>query len=123
MNTATDLADRYIAIWNETDTGRRRALIAQTWTEDAVYLDPLMHAEGRAAIETLTGDVQTKFPTFYFRRTSEVDSHNGRLRFSWELGPEGGPAFAGGIDFGVIVGERLQSITGFLDFAPAPAGS
>jgi hypothetical protein len=27
-----------------------------------------------------------------------------------------------GVDFGVIAGDRLQAITGFLDFAPKPAG-
>ena len=29
----TELVDRYIAMWNETDGGRRRALIARVWTE------------------------------------------------------------------------------------------
>jgi hypothetical protein len=29
------------------------------------------------------------------------------------------PALASGVDFGVIVEHRLQSITGFLDFAPS----
>ena len=31
-----DLADRYLAAWNETDAARRRALIGRTWTESAV---------------------------------------------------------------------------------------
>ena len=62
--------------------------------------------------------VQARFPGFRFARTSDVDAHNDRLRFSWALGPEGSEALAGGIDFGVLAGDRLQSITGFLDFAP-----
>ena len=37
LNEFTDLIDRYIAIWNETDAARRRDLIARTWTEDAAY--------------------------------------------------------------------------------------
>ena len=45
-----------------------------------------------------------------------------RVRFSWELGPEDGAALAGGVDFGVIAAGRLQSITGFLDFAPSANG-
>ena len=32
MNTLTDLIDRYIAAWNETDAGRRRDLIARGFT-------------------------------------------------------------------------------------------
>jgi hypothetical protein len=122
MNLTTELIDRYIAIWNETDAERRHKLIEQTWTVEATYIDPLMHAEGQDAINAMTVGVQTQFPDFRFRRTSDVDTHNDRVRFSWELGPQGGAPFAGGVDFGVIVEERLQSITGFLDFAPTAAG-
>jgi SnoaL-like protein len=122
MSNFTDLIDRYIAIWNETDDGRRRNLIARTWTEDSTYLDPLMRGEGRGGIDDMIRGVQAQFPGLLFRRTSDVDAHNDRVRFAWELGPEGGPALAGGVDFGVIAGDRLQAITGFLDFAPKPAG-
>jgi hypothetical protein len=121
MNDLTDLIDRYIAIWNETDAARRRDLIARTWTEDAAYIDPLMRGRGRDGIDTMTQGVQAQFPGLRFRRTSDVDTHNDRVRFAWELGPDGGTALAGGIDFGIIVGDRLQAITGFLDFAPKPA--
>jgi len=121
MSDFTELIDRYIATWNETDAERRRDLITQTWTEDSTYLDPLMRGEGHGGIDSMIQGVQAQFPGLLFRRTSEVDAHNDRVRFTWELGPEGGPALAGGVDFGVITGGRLQAITGFLDFAPKPA--
>jgi hypothetical protein len=35
MDNLTQLIDRYIAMWNETDAERRRTLIAETWTENA----------------------------------------------------------------------------------------
>jgi hypothetical protein len=112
----------YIAMWNETDAQRRRDLIARTWTEAPSYLDPLMQGEGQDGIDAMVRGVQERFPGYRFRRTSEVDGHHDRVRFAWELGPEGGPALAGGVDFGVVVGGRLQAITGFLDFAPKPTG-
>lgn len=116
MNNVTDLIDRYIAAWNETDAERRRDLIAQTWTETASYIDPLMQAEGRAGIDAMIQGVQERFPGHRFRRTGEVDAYQDRVRFSWELGPEGGAAVAGGTDFGVVAaGDRLQAVTGFLD--------
>ena len=121
MSNFTDLVDRYIAIWNETDDELRRDLIARTWTEDSTYLDPLMRGEGRSGINAMIRGVQAQFPGLLFRRTSEVDAHNDRVRFAWELGPEGGPALAGGVDFGVVVDDRLQAVTGFLDFAPKQA--
>src|SRR5262245_56419019 len=122
MSNFTDLVDRYIAIWNETGDERRRNLIARTWTEDSTYLDPLMRGESRSGIDAMIRGVQAQFPGLLFRRTSDVDAHNDRVRFAWVLGPEDGPALAGGVDFGVIAGDRLQAITGFLDFAPKPAG-
>lgn len=118
----TQLVQRYIASWNETDPARRRSLIAATWTEDALYLDPLMRGEGHGGIDAMIAAVQQRFPGHRFRRTGQVDGHNDRVRFGWSLGPEDGPALAGGLDVGVIAGDgRLQSVTGFLDTLPAAA--
>jgi hypothetical protein len=121
----TQLVDRYIEIWNETDATARRALIARTWTEDGRYLDPQMSGEGHDGIDAMIGALQAhaqaQFPGFRFRRTSDVDAHNDRIRFTWEVGPEGGEPLAGGVDFGVVSDGRLQSITGFQDFSPSPA--
>jgi SnoaL-like domain len=119
----TPLIDRYIESWNETDPQRRRDMIARTWTDEGNYVDPLFAAKGHDGIDAMLQGVQAQFPGFRFRRTSEVDAHHDRVRFAWELGPESGPAMAGGVDFGVVVDGRLQAITGFLDFAPAPAGA
>ena len=120
MSNFTELIDRYIDTWNETDDERRRELIAQTWTEDATYIDPMMKGDGHAGINDMIQAVQERFAGHRLRRTSDIDAHNGRVRFSWELAPEGGNPVAGGIDFGVIAADgRLQTITGFFDNAPA----
>ena len=68
-----ELVDRYIAIWNETNAGRRRALIDTTWTEDAAYLDPMMRGDGRAGIYAMIAAVQERFPGHRFRRVGPVD--------------------------------------------------
>ena len=122
MPEVHEVVDRYIATWNETDPARRRELIGRTWTEDGEYLDPLMAGEGQEGIDAMIEAVQARFPGYRFRRTSEIDAHHDRVRFSWELGPDGDAALAGGLDFGVIADGRLRSITGFLDFAPSPDG-
>ena len=119
MSNLTDLIDRYIAMWNETDEARRRALIAGVWTESASYLDPVMEGQGRSGIEAMVRGVQERFPGHRFRRTSEVDAHHDRLRFLWELGPDGGPAVVKGTDIGIVAAGRLEAITGFFDAAPA----
>lgn len=38
MGDPKELADRYMALWNEPDPERRRAAIAELFTEDAAYL-------------------------------------------------------------------------------------
>jgi len=116
MNTLTDLIDRYIAAWNETDRGRRRDLIAQTWTEDASYVDPVLQSDGRDGIDAMIGSVQERFPGHRFRRTSEVESHHDRARFTWELVPEDGAPVVRGTDFGIVTpANMLQAVTGFFD--------
>ncbi len=123
LTDVQSIVDRYLAMWNETEPNRRRDLIVQTWTEDALYLDPVMRGEGHDGIDAMIASVHAQFPEYRFRQIGEVDAHNDRVRFSWELGPDTGPALAGGTDFGDITEGRLQSVTGFLDFAPVAAGS
>ncbi len=116
MNTLTDLIDFYIASWNETDPKRRRDLIAQTWTEDAAYLDPMLESTGRDGIDAMIMSVQERFPGHRFRRSGDVESHHDRVRFTWELVSEGGEPIVRGTDFGVVAdGNRLSAITGFFD--------
>jgi hypothetical protein len=105
----------YIAIWNETDPERRRALIAETWTEDATYLDPLMSGEGSDGIDAMIAGAQAAYPGHSFELTSGPDLHHDRVRFAWRLVGNGGPV-ADGVDFGLVAGDgRLEAVTGFLE--------
>jgi SnoaL-like domain len=119
MSDFEGLVDRYIAVWNETDSERRRALIARTFTEGASYLDPLMAGEGAAAIGTMVEAVQQRLPGYRFRRAGAVDGHHDRIRFCWELAEEGGPTVAKGTDFATVADARLATVTGFIDHSPA----
>ena len=115
MSQLEQLADRYIAIWNETNPERRRALIAQTYTEDATYLDPMLEGQGHAGIDAMIQSAQAKYPRHRFQRTTTVDVHHDRLRFSWVMNPESGPPLAKGTDVCVVMNERLRSVLGFFD--------
>jgi len=112
-------AARYIAAWNEADPDRRHALVTALWTEDATYVDPMMQGEGHHGIEALIGGVQARFPDFRFGLSGQPDGYGDRLRFSWDLGPEGGEAVVKGTDFAVLAADgRLRAVTGFFDRAP-----
>ena len=117
MTPLTELIDRYIATWNEIDDGRRRELIARTWTDDASYRDPMLQGDGRDGIDAMIGSVQGRFPGHTFRRTGEVESHHDCVRFTWELAPEPGEPVVRGTDFGIVAPDnRLRAITGFFDY-------
>ncbi len=118
MNTASHIAEQYLAAWNERDPVARRAKVASTFTLEATYTDPMARGEGHLGIDNLIGAVQDKFPGFRFELAGTPDRHNDAIRFSWSLlSPDGAPV-AHGTDFGVISGDgRLASVTGFLDNA------
>ncbi len=79
------VVDDYIATWNETDPERRRALIAETWTEDATYLDPLMSGDGLDGIDAMIAGAQAAYPGHRFELSSGPDLHHDRVRFAWQL--------------------------------------
>jgi hypothetical protein len=122
MSYVTDLIDCYIQAWNEGDAERRRNLIARTWTPDARYIDPLLEGEGHGGIDGMIESVQARFPDHRFRRTSEVEEHHDRLRFTWELAPADGPAMVKGTDIGILADGRLQAMIGFFDQPPPGTG-
>jgi hypothetical protein len=119
MRDSTRLAEDYIALWNETDQKRRLALLADTWTTDASYVDPLMQGTGHREIDGLIAAVQAKFPAFRFALAKGADGVGDHVRFSWGLGPKGSDAVIKGTDFVLRDGDRIKSVTGFLDQVPA----
>lgn len=118
MSNADQLVNNYIAMWNATDPERRAELVAQTVTEDAKYLDPVMSGEGITGISAMIAGAQEQFPGHVFALRSGPDAHHDRLRFSWSLAPVGGRPVAHGTDFATVGQDgRMESITGFLEQA------
>lgn len=122
MTMFDELAQRYIAAWNETDPAARRAAVDELYSEDARYIDPMALAEGWEAIAATIAAVQGQFPGFVFRLAGPVDAHHDQARFSWELGPAGQQAPIVGFDVAVTdPAGRLQTVLGFLDKVPDAA--
>ncbi|HLZ64884.1 MAG TPA: nuclear transport factor 2 family protein [Aliidongia sp.] len=121
MSDAQHIADRYIALWNETDADRRMALLRQDWAEDALYVDPMGKAGGRTDIDAMIDAVQQRFPGFRFALTRPADGHGDHVRFSWSLGPAGAEPPIEGSDVLVLDGGRIARVIGFLDRVPQAA--
>ena len=109
MTDAASIANRYIALWNETNASRRQGLLADLWTEDGTYIDALISA------------VHQRFPDFRFSLIGQPDGYGNQVRFSWQLGPEGADGPIKGTDFATLDNGRLKQVTGFLDQVPAGA--
>jgi hypothetical protein len=122
MIDTQELAQRYIASWNEVDPAARRQRIDGLWTENARYTDPMMQADGQDGITSLIGGVHSQFPGYRFALTGQADGHGRYLRFSWSLAPADGQAVARGTDFATVAADgRLSEVTGFLDQGPGTA--
>lgn len=119
MSNLNELIDRYFAMWNETDSGRRRDLIAGVWAEDGRYRDPIQQGDGIDGINAMVGELQRQMPGCEVRRTGEIDAHHDCARFPWEVVAECGTVVADGIDVALVSDGRLRLLAGFFDSGPA----
>jgi hypothetical protein len=117
MTDISTVINNYIAAWNEADPDRRRAIVGDTFVDDATYLDPLMSGEGHDGIAAMIAAAQQQFPGHRFELAMGPDAHNDRVRFAWTLvAADGGAPVAGGVDFAIVADDgRLRSVTGFLE--------
>ena len=121
MTDIKTVARRYIELWNERTSSRRREMLASDWTADAKYVDPLMRGEGHEGVDALIATVQQRFPKFSFKLIGEPNGFGDNVRFCWGLGPDGADSPIKGTDFAVLKEGRIRSITGFLDQVPSGA--
>ena len=119
MTNPAEIVDRYLAAWNEADSGRRRDLIGTIFAEQASYRDPVQTGDGRDGIEEMIAGAQARFAGMRFQRIGAVDAHGGGVRFRWSLGPADGESIVEGTDFATLVDGRFDRVTGFFDKLPA----
>lgn len=122
MTDSQKLAEAYVAVWNETDADARRARIAEVFTEDVRFVDPLAEVTGHAGIDAVVGGAQAQFQGLPIRLAGPVDAHHDQVRFTWELGPADGEAVVVGFDVAVRAEDgRISLVLGFLDTVPTAA--
>ncbi|MGA4992882.1 nuclear transport factor 2 family protein [Nonomuraea bangladeshensis] len=114
------LVERYIAAWNETDAEARAKAVAELWTEDATYTDPLADVAGHDGIAAVIAGAQGMFPGLVFTPGEVYDAHHHIARFTWHLGPMDGEPVAVGFDVVELAEDgRIRRVLGFLDRVPA----
>jgi hypothetical protein len=88
MSDFIELAEQYIAAWNETDPSARRALINEIWSEDGRYIDPLAQVAGREQVDAVIAAAQAQFAGLTFRLASAGFPRQGAVSLiSFPAGP------------------------------------
>jgi hypothetical protein len=117
--TAAELARQYIAVWNETDPQRRRALVSEVFAPGATYTDPLGAAAGQDEIDGFVAGAQAQFAGLVFSLPADPDAHHHLARFQWHLSVPGTEEpLAIGFDVVEIADGRIAKVHGFLDKIP-----
>ncbi|GAA3038014.1 hypothetical protein FHS39_004455 [Streptomyces olivoverticillatus] len=111
---------RYFEAWNATDAIARAKAVAQAWSEDGTYTDPLADVRGHAHVAAVMAGAHEQFPGFEFRQTGAADGHHDTVRFSWELvSLADGSAPVAGSDVVTLAEDgRIRTVLGFLDRVP-----
>jgi hypothetical protein len=122
MSNVNEAVIRYISVWNERDPKRRRALIAETWTDDGIYIDAHRNGAGHEEIDALVEAAQEQFPGYRVNLISGIETHNDFARFRYAAGGTAeAPLYIGGTDFVTLAPDgRLRAVVGFVDETPAP---
>src|SRR5260370_7362385 len=84
------LAERYVAVWNETNAEKRRTAIAELFAPEAVHYVRTLEARGYAALETrITGshEKNVRDGGYLFRPADGAQSLRDVVTFRWEMVP------------------------------------
>jgi hypothetical protein len=124
--SAAELAEKYIALWNEPDAGRRRRMIAGLWAEDARHiLQPpeeirgiaarpglamaaILEAQGYEEIEARAASVYEHWvgsEGLSFRGRDDADRLGDVVKLHWEAIAKDGTVFAVGLSFLVLAAD------------------
>ena len=105
--------DTYFAMWNEGDRAKRLDLIAQAWTAEGHYVDPLSDVTGPDGLADMVDGVRAQFPGATLQRTTDIDAHHNVVKFGWSATGADGAVIVAGTDVGVLADGRLAAIAGF----------
>lgn len=85
MNKTPEAFTNLSLAWNERDLTKIRFLVDLAVAENVVFADPSNYIHGIDAFEKMVKDFRVKYPESIVKRTSGLDSHNNRYRYSWEI--------------------------------------
>jgi hypothetical protein len=137
QQSAAELADRYVALWNEADPERRRTLIAGLWSEEGEHIlqppeevrriaagpgvggSAIIEARGHAEIEARAISAYEQWVAsqgWRFRRRDDADRVHDVVKFHWEAVAEDGEVTGAGLNLLVVAADgRIERDYTFVD--------
>jgi SnoaL-like domain len=110
----------YSAAWNQADPEARKELVARSWSDDGVLVDPDT-PEGVVGADSLVGyivGVHEEMPGLVIAETSAPEVLGNRLRVRW-VARQGDTQMYTGTDFvEFAVDGRVSRVTMFYDSTP-----
>src|ERR671925_111032 len=103
--SAAELAEKYVALWNEPDDERRGRMIAELWTEDGRHI---LEARGYEEIEARAASAYehwVRSEGLSFRGRDDAERLGDVVKFHWEASTKDGEAFAVGLNFLVLAAD------------------
>jgi hypothetical protein len=108
-----------LEVLGKRESGRRKSVIDELYTEDCTFFEADDHIIGRDALNAKVGHILEEAPGFVFRLAgqAEVNHDHGRLR--WHFGPNRAAPVVTGMDVAVFKQGRIGSLYAFLHRVPS----
>src|SRR6202007_3345016 len=101
-------------VFGENDPARRRAAIAEIFTEDCVFYEPRGVYRGRDEIDRIAGVIRATHTDFRYQPIAEPEELGNAGRVKWVEGRPGEPPAVAGTDFIIVREGPLAGIYLFL---------
>jgi hypothetical protein len=105
-------------VFGERDAKKRRAAIAELWTEDCVFIDHDGRRHGRDELDRAVAALHQRFPHHVFSELRPVDLLHESGRLAWSYGRPGQEPIKG-VDVVLVRDGRISLMLTFLDEVPA----
>lgn len=105
-------------VFGEQDAGKRRAAIAQLWTEDCVFFDHNGKTSGHDELDRAVAALHKSLPGYVFNELGPVDLLHESGRLAWSYGRPGQEPIRG-VDVVVVRDGRISLMLTFLDEVPS----
>ena len=115
MTSAQELADRYVAVWNETGAGARRKIIHELWVPDGLHFVGAREARGYDELEArILGSHEKNVVAGgnAFRAAPNARALRNGVTFNWEMISPAGEVLATGLEF-LIVDDRQKILVDY----------